>query len=445
MKAHRHSGVKKAILIVVLLMVVVSGTGLLTYKPAYRYYRSSIARCAEWGNSFRISDQHLTSLLDMASQTAGSTSLPSARSSLARIRKEQKEDRIRADQSGINRPGGCDARQLPNRRFATAEKLANLTARSEQRISSLHNLSLGGMTDPSKVVSSSVNRKRLAAILPGLEDLLTDSTMMIGATDPTLRQLTTDLDETKREMTDQTGIIDFPKAEATLYRDADQIIKAQNRSRGIDCQRQPCIALTFDDGPNSLTTSGLINTLFATKTRATFFPIGQKVTPLTAPLLNRLSRSGYPIGNHTWSHQDLPDIMARHEEGRELEESGRTIQSASQRSVTMIRPPHGRIDEASRTYIGDNLGSAIVVYNVDSYDWAQGATASSVSTKIRSVLEPGSIVLMHDSQPHTGQALPKLIQDLKDEGYLLVTIPELTGEYPRAGTVYYSRTNILRP
>lgn len=444
MKTHRHSGVKKAILIGVLLMVVVSGTGLLAYRPAYRYYRSSIAKCTEWGNAFRISDQHLTSLLDMASRTARPTSPPSVTTTLARIRDEQEEDRIRADQYGINRPGGCDARQLPNRRLATAEKLANLTAKSEQRISNLHGLPSASLADLFKGRSSSIDKERLSAIMPGLEDLLTDSKAILGKTNPALQELNVDLTETKRKMADQSQIMDFSKTEATLYKDADKIIQAQNHSRGIDCERQSCLALTFDDGPNSITTPDVIDTLFTTKTSATFFPIGQKVEPLTAPLLSDLSKAGYPIGNHTWSHQDLPDIMARHEEGKELEESGRTIQSASQRRATMIRPPHGKIDEASRTYIRDHLGSAIVIYNVDSYDWAQGATANSTSAKIKAVLEPGSIILMHDSQPHTGQALPQLIQDLKNMGYHLVTIPELTGEYPRAGTVYYSRTNILR-
>lgn len=430
-RGHTHRRGGRITLAVVLLAILALAVGLAAYKPTYRYYRSSISRCMEWGNAWKSSDDHLKRLLD--SMEAGQPPA-SVRKVLTRIRRQEDTDRKQALQTGIYDARGCSAWQMPTSRHGSADLMIGLTAGSEQAIADLHNLD-------THLPPQADDLTRLKAIMPGLAEFAEDSKTQVGENSPTRLALAHDLLQAGGHL-DPGGA---PALEETLYRDADRLVQARNQRRGIDCAHQSCLALTFDDGPDRKLTNQALDALTGSRSAATFFPVGQKVGPQTASTLERMTRAGYPVGNHTWSHQDLPDTMAKHQEDQELSRTGQVIRNASQRTATMVRPPHGRVDEASRTYIRNHLGAAIAMYNVDSYDWAQGATPGSVPRKIKAELQPGSIILMHDIQPSTLEALPGLLRDLHDTGYRLVTIPELTGEYPRAGAIYYSRTNILRP
>lgn len=434
-RGHKHRRGGNITLAVVLLVLLALAVGLAAYRPSYRYYRSGISRCMEWGNAWKISDDHLNKLLDsMEAVSGGNQPSASVRKVLTRIRRQEGSDRKQALETGIYGTRGCSARQLSMSRHRTADMMRRLTARSEQAIAELHNMD-------TLLPPQADDLALLKAIMPGLAEFAEDSKTQVGENAPVRLTLVDDLHQVG-EHPDPGSV---PALVETLYRDADRLVQARNERQGIDCAHQSCLALTFDDGPDQKLTNQALDVLAKSRSIATFFPVGQKVGPQTAPILERMTREGYPVGNHTWSHQDLPDSMAKHQEEQEFIRSGQVIRTASKRTAVMVRPPHGRVDEASRTYIRNHLGAAIAMYDVDSYDWAEGATPDSVHRKIKAELQPGSIILMHDIQSHTLEALPGLLDDLHNEGYRPVTIPELTGEYPRAGTVYYSRTNILRP
>lgn len=434
-RGHKPRRPKRIALSVALLVLLAMTSGLAAYKPVYNYYRSSISRCMEWGNAWRISNAHLNRLLDtMETGQDGSQPSASTQRILDRIRLQESRDRKQALQTGVLGQGGCTAWQMPSHRHKVADTMSGLTTESERAIGDLHKLD-------THLPPRADDLDRLRAILPGLAEFAEDSKALVGQNNADRLTLVEDL----RFAENHTDLHNARTLEETLYRDADRLVRAGNSRKGIDCAQQSCLALTFDDGPDTKLTNQVLDDLIDSRAPATFFPIGQKVDPRTAKILERMTQGGYPVGNHTWSHQDLPDIMARHQEELQIAQSGRAIRNAAKRTVTMVRPPHGRVDEASRYYIGNHLGAAIASYNADSYDWAHGASPGSITGKIKAELQPGSIVLMHDIQPRTAQALPGLLEDLRRKGYRPVTIPELTGEYPRAGAVYISRTNILRP
>lgn len=434
-RGHKLRRPKRVALSVALLVPLALVSGLAAYRPVYNHYRSSISRCMEWGNAWRISDAHLNRLLDsMEAGQDGSQPSASTQRILDRIRLQEGSDRKQAMQTGAFGQDGCTARQMPSHRHRMADTLSGLTAKSERAIVDLHKLD-------TRLPPRADDLDRLRAIMPGMAEFAEDSKALVGQNNADRLTLVEDL----KVAENQTDPYSARTLEETLYRDADRLVRAGNNRKGIDCAQQSCLALTFDDGPDTKLTNQILDDLIDSQSPATFFPIGQKVGPRTTRILERMTQKGYPVGNHTWSHQDLPDIMARHQEELQIAQSGQVIRNAAKRAVTMVRPPHGRVDEASRSYIGNHLGAAIASYNADSYDWAHGASPGSIAGKIKAELQPGSIVLMHDIQPRTAQALPGLLEDLRRKGYRPVTIPELTGEYPRAGAVYISRTNILRP
>ena len=243
------------------------------------------------------------------------------------------------------------------------------------------------------------------------------------------------------------------------------VVKSQNRKAGIDCSVQKCVALTFDDGPNAVSPQ-VVKTLESEGVQATFFAVGQTVgaadagaadaegaagaedaesasagagstgsEALISPLVKALS-AGSVIGDHTWSHTDLPSMNSA-DRAQQLVDTNRAVQSVTGQPVRLLRPPHGAYDEASRrTAVALNLG--LVDYDVDSYDW-KSLNALKTREKILAQVRPGSIVLMHDIHQSTADALPDVIRDLRRLGFTFVTVPQLLDGYPAPGEVVYSR------
>ncbi|MDF7664356.1 polysaccharide deacetylase family protein [Bifidobacterium sp. ESL0763] len=445
------------IAVVVAALVVVAMVGCLAgVRPAYRYYRQAIAQCIQWGNSYMLDEQHLATL-----QQGDDALLAQAKSSNAvaqgRLdgkfysRAEAASKAVRAERdidttAAKTLPqADCAAHQLPTTLRGTGQRFEALTRRSGEAVARLdaafRPLELALFDgDP---VRTAQQHDQLAALLPGIRCFDGESAGLLAdeglrhALDGAITRSEADLGDAHATYGRYVGDQD------ALYKAADAMVASRNRREGIDCGHQRCVALTFDDGPAS-TTPGIAKLLRTNHAHATFFAIGQKVGGNGSVIASSPHRLDMPVGSHTWSHEDLPKIMKNHDEPQQLDATAQAIQTTTGHVANEVRPPHGAVDEASRTYIGQHLGSSVVEYGVDAYDWANGATDSSVRHEVEAQVRPGDIVLMHDVYRHTLDDLPDILAHLHGQGYRFVTVPELTGEYPRAGTVYYGRDDILR-
>lgn len=421
----------------VAVCILIGGLAL-AYRPAYAYYRRAIADCVMWSNSYALSVQHFTESAD----EAGRALTDGTPASVQRLRAETGEDTSRSP--AVFGAADCAAHQWPRTLHDKAESFRRLTVRSETRIAKLHKDTDAAVErklahDPQAV---SVARTRLNTLVADIASSGLDGGMTDGA-----------LSDARHLIgTPGTTLGDYRDAQDRLLAAADRAVREESRSRGIDCADPAtrCIALTFDDGPDPATTPQVIEALEHAKaargreTRATFFAIGGKVGGPAQPIIRRAAGNGFQYGSHTWSHIDLPTAMDSGVQERELDASAGVIARTAGRPVDLVRPPHGAVDERSRDYIADRLGAALALYDVDSYDWSAGADERSVKEKVLAQVRPGSIILMHDIQRHTAAVLPDLLRELGRRGYTLVTIPELIGEYPRPGAIYYSRDDILR-
>lgn len=73
-----------------------------------------------------------------------------------------------------------------------------------------------------------------------------------------------------------------------------------------------------------------------------------------------------------------------------------------------------------------NCGYYTIQWNVDSLDWKNYGVDSIVNTVLNHKdLKNGSIILMHNGAKYTAQALPKVIEGLKEKGYEIVPISKL--------------------
>lgn len=445
---NRHKRVRRIIASATAALVVV-GCLAFAYRPAYNYYRRAIADCIEWSNSYALSTQRFSALNDEVMRTIPDD-IPS---DMGTIQTEAEDDR--EQYPAVFGAPTCGAKQWPGSLHDRAERFHTLTSRSESRIVRLHQLTDSKMNlqlahDPKALTAA---RARLAAIVEGVSALHGKGTEQSLAESRRLLENPAHAHtESDAPVSSSPALADYQRAQDRLLSAADKAVKAKNRLQGIDCAdpKRKCIALTFDDGPSATVTPQILDALEHTgvaknhRAHATFFAVGGAIGDQTVPFIRRAAQNGYPYGSHTWSHIDLPRIMSSGTQQTELDGSSSTIERITGQPVNLIRPPHGAIDETSRDYIANYMGAAIAVYDVDSYDWSAGATARSVETKVLAQVRPGSIILMHDIQPHTAAVLPDLLRKLERRGFTLATIPELIGEYPRPGAIYYSRDNILR-
>jgi len=205
------------------------------------------------------------------------------------------------------------------------------------------------------------------------------------------------------------------------------------RARRIDCDRSKCVALTFDDGPGTYTES-LLDILARHRARATFFVVGRMASGTGESTLRRMVAEGHELGNHTWSHPQLPQLS----QAGIREELGRTqwlVKRATGVAMILMRPPYGLTDTRVATE-SRYLGLAQIMWDVDTLDWRDHDP--SVIARRAAQAEPGSIVLMHDIHLSTIQAVPRMLNELAARHYRFVTLSELYGGRPTPGRKYYT-------
>lgn len=179
------------------------------------------------------------------------------------------------------------------------------------------------------------------------------------------------------------------------------------------------IALTFDDGPDTMSPRYL-DVLARLGVRATFFLVGENAA--RAPgTVREYVRRGHEVGAHGWSHE----VFAGMSRERLADEVARTAAALPpSRGRPMIRPPRGRLSLTS-LYRLARAGYTTVVWSVDSDDCRTMDPRAVERRLAPERLSPGDVVLLHEQQPWTLEALPAVVHALRGAGFELVTVREL--------------------
>jgi peptidoglycan/xylan/chitin deacetylase (PgdA/CDA1 family) len=180
------------------------------------------------------------------------------------------------------------------------------------------------------------------------------------------------------------------------------------------------VVLTFDDGPWP-TTPSVLRTLAEECTKATFFPVGKHST-YHPEILKQVAAAGHTVGAHTWSHAHLDSKKLTEQQVKEEVEKGfSAIKLAlGAAPAPFFRFPGLKHTPASVEYLGSR-NIAIFSCDVDSFDFKARDAAQIVTTVMTRLDKKGKgIILMHDLQKHTAEALPALLRRLKAGGYKVV-------------------------
>jgi peptidoglycan-N-acetylglucosamine deacetylase len=181
------------------------------------------------------------------------------------------------------------------------------------------------------------------------------------------------------------------------------------------------VVLTFDDGPWPANTPAVLKALADECTKAVFFPIGKHA--LYHPeILKQVAAAGHTVGAHTWSHANLNGKKMTEQLAKDEIEKG---YSAVKMALGAAPSPFFRFPElqhnpAAVAYLGTR-NVAIFSCDLDSFDFRSKNPEQVVNTVMTKLDKQGKgIILMHDFQKHTAEALPTLLARLKAGGYKVV-------------------------
>ncbi|WP_029583549.1 polysaccharide deacetylase family protein [Bradyrhizobium sp. URHD0069] len=189
----------------------------------------------------------------------------------------------------------------------------------------------------------------------------------------------------------------------------------------LDFLRDHEVVLTFDDGPWPVNTPSVLKTLAEECTTGIFFPIGKHAT-YYPEILKQVAAAGHTIGSHTWSHANLNNKKLTEDQRKEEIEKGfSAVKWALGTSpAPFFRFPALQHPPEMVTYLGTrNVG--IFSCDLDSFDFRASKPQVVIDNIMRKVEKLGKgIILMHDFQKHTAEALPELLHKLKAGGYKVV-------------------------
>jgi peptidoglycan-N-acetylmuramic acid deacetylase len=183
--------------------------------------------------------------------------------------------------------------------------------------------------------------------------------------------------------------------------------------------------LTFDNGYENGYTSKILDILKEKKVAATFFVTGHYVKD-QPELIKRMVKEGHVIGNHSWSHPDLTQISV----SKMKEELAKVKEEVShltgQKEMRFVRPPRGIFSEQTLAVSGE-LGYTTVFWSVAYKDWDTKDQKgwNYAYEKVMSQLHPGAVILLHTVSKDTTEALGKIIDDARKQGYEFKSLEQL--------------------
>jgi len=177
------------------------------------------------------------------------------------------------------------------------------------------------------------------------------------------------------------------------------------------------VVITFDDGPRPESTPQVLAALKAQCVRATFFMNGEPLDQHRS-LAQQVRAEGHSVGMHGYQHlafgklpptEQLADLKAM----QEAYQTAFGVAAAAYRFPYLAETP-ALMDALKAQQI------TVMSLDVGMDDWLPDQSPQILANRLTERLGQGGILLLHDAQDQTAQALPLLLQTLKTQGYQVV-------------------------
>ncbi|MUN64504.1 polysaccharide deacetylase family protein [Kocuria sediminis] len=176
------------------------------------------------------------------------------------------------------------------------------------------------------------------------------------------------------------------------------------------------LSLTFDDGPDPVSTPALLAVLKKHHVKATFCLWGDHVQQ-HPEVVRQIAADGHRLCNHTMHHDDMAgwDADAIRQD---LEQTSAAIRAAVPGvRIDYFRAPYGSWGRTPE--VAAELGMQPLGWRLTVGDWAPPGTAELVR-RIEEGVTPGAVVLLHDGggdRSQTVEAVDQVIPRLQAEGW----------------------------
>ena len=180
------------------------------------------------------------------------------------------------------------------------------------------------------------------------------------------------------------------------------------------------VVLTFDDGPQKYSTEMILKALADECTKATFFSVG-KMALGYPEIIREVHKAGHTVGTHTWSHMSVSKAKSFEVFKDEIERGVSAVQRAVGEPIApFFRFPTLKDSPEALAYLGKR-NIAMFSTDFDSFDFKMRKPEQVIKSVMDKLEKHGKgIILMHDFQHNTADALPELLKQMKDKGYKVV-------------------------
>jgi peptidoglycan/xylan/chitin deacetylase (PgdA/CDA1 family) len=198
-------------------------------------------------------------------------------------------------------------------------------------------------------------------------------------------------------------------------------------SRGSGDRR--AVALTFDDGPDPITTPALLKLLRERRAVATFFVTGERAAR-HPELLAAMVADGHGIGNHSFRHDPLGAFRSANTLAAEIDATQRALKPLGVEPLA-YRPPMGITTPRLRRALA---GSEMFVVNFSRRAWDGGnRRIGNLAGRILKRVQPGDIVLLHERLPDPARTadwereIDLILKGLAEKRIAVIPLAELIG------------------
>jgi len=187
---------------------------------------------------------------------------------------------------------------------------------------------------------------------------------------------------------------------------------------------QKKVALTFDISWGDQRTEPILDILEEKDVKKVTFFLSSPWAETHPEIVKRIVDLGFEIGSHGHKHVNYSNLTEP-EIREQIQKADEILTKITGKKVKLLRTPNGDFDKRVLK-IANDLGYTVIQWDTDSRDWMNPGVDQIINRVMKNV-HPGDIILMHasDSCKQTHQALPIIIDRLRQEGYELVTVSEL--------------------
>ena len=191
-----------------------------------------------------------------------------------------------------------------------------------------------------------------------------------------------------------------------------------------DCHRPEGsgVMMSFDDYGTPEQIHTLLRELKELNWQAAFFPTLEWAKD-NRSLIVEMQKDGHLVGSHTWTHQDLGELVAAGNE-KELAQELKPLDGVENTDPMLLRPPYGGgMDKPDVLKKIADHGYQVCGWTADSNDW-RGGTAEEMLKRVMDGYEyspepltPDGVVLSHMHGEHTAEFVEVLAAELDKRGW----------------------------